>query len=271
MKGCPDCKTVYADDLFYCLQDGTPLTGIRTGVDPSARTELAYNAGRSQQTEVLPRISPPPPSLPAESTKASSKLPYVAIASLTLACITLAGAMIVLNLDRILPAKETKTSNTDGQVRTATPMFTSAMTSSPTPANSTAISLPVVKQPSVTVNPAGKWKGQWSTPSGTLADIEITLSSTQNNGVDGQIKWILRKTVRPDKMGKIGLPATELVRGNFDPATGSLKISGYDKDDPDNVLVMVDDYRLTVSHDGRTLGGQARNGGKWNGKLRLSR
>jgi hypothetical protein len=48
-------------------------------------------------------------------------------------------------------------------------------------------------------------------------------------------------------------------------------MSGYSKDDPNNVLVMIDDYKLTVSQDGRTLTGVARNGGKWNGHVRLSR
>ena len=72
-------------------------------------------------------------------------------------------------------------------------------------------------------------------------------------------------------MNKVGLSAIEFVRGTFDPANGIVKMSGYRKDDPDGVLVMLDEYKLTVSPDGKSLTGLARNGGKWNGHLRLSR
>jgi hypothetical protein len=144
----------------------------------------------------------------------------------------------------------------------------------PTPANAlpqnTSTPLPapqVVKS----VDPAGRWKGGWSTASGTTADIEFSLNETGGNQIEGQIRWTLRKTVRPDKRDKVGLSAIEHIRGVYDPQTRLLTLKGYRKDDPDNVLVMVDDYRLTVSEDGRRITGRAKNGGKWNGVLSMDR
>jgi hypothetical protein len=198
-------------------------------------------------------------------------LPYVVIALLALVCIGLAGAVLVTNLDRFLPTRDAVNRKADDS-RTTTPVPIST-----TPPNSTAASpastasTPILKQAGKELIASGKWRGQWSTDSGTLLDFELTLSDTPNNSVDGQIKWTLRRTVRPDKVDKIGQSAIEYVRGTFDPTTGSLKMSGYNKDDPNNVLVMVDDYKLTVSPDGKTLNGQAKNGGKWNGHVRLSR
>ena len=46
---------------------------------------------------------------------------------------------------------------------------------------------------------------------------------------------------------------------------------GTSKSDPNNMLVMLDQYRLNLSSDGRTLNGAAKNGGKWNGRIILSK
>jgi hypothetical protein len=267
MKECPNCKKAFTDDLFFCLYDGTPLSQHPGGgVDSSAATEVGFASGISQPTEVFPR--PAPVAAPAASR---SKLPYVVIALLALVCVGLAGAVLVTNLDRFLPARE-DTNKTSEKSKLTTPVSVAATPGgSPAVSPATATSTPSVKQPDKVLIASGKWKGQWSTDSGSMLDFELTLSDTQNNGVDGQIKWTLRRTVRPDKMDKVGQSAIEFVRGTFDPVTGSLKMSGYSKDDPNSVLVMIDDYKLTVSQDGKTLTGVARNGGKWNGHVRLSR
>ena len=272
MKECPNCKKIFADDLFYCLDDGTPLAEFGSDIDHTAPTEVAINVGQAARTEVLPNRGQ---SLHTElsyyneasTSNPPSKLPYFAIGALTLACISLAAAMVILNRDRIFPAPETKTNATNESRPTSSP---AGSNTSPTANTAKAINQ-TVTQPAATFNPTGKWKGDWSTDSGTLLDIEVSLTDSQNNALDGQIRWTMRKTARPDKMDKIGLSATEFVRGSFDPATGSVKMSGYRKDDPNNVLVMVDTYKLNISADGHTLSGLARNGGKWNGHVRLTR
>ena len=272
MKECPNCKKIFADDLFYCLDDGTPLAEFGSDIDHTAPTEVAINVGQAARTEVLPnRGRPTDAELPSPREQSiprpPSKLPYVAIGALTLACISLAAAMIVINRDRIFPTQETKANATNEPKSTPSPV----MSNSSPPGNAAKSVNKVAAQPAATFNPTGKWKGEWTTDSGTLLDIEISLTDSQNNALDGQIRWTMRRTARPDKTDKIGLSATEFVRGSFDPATGSVKMSGYSKDDPNNVLVMVDTYKLNISADGHALSGLARNGGKWNGHLRLSR
>lgn len=258
MKECPQCKKVFADDLFYCLYDGTPLSARHISADSSAATEVINAPVISQPTEFIPKYAEAPPK--------SSKLPYVVIAILALVCIGLAGAMLVNNLDTFLPGRSND--KKDDFVTIARP---SSSPDSSGETLATANSTAGTNTPARTLNASGKWKGDWSTGTGALLDFELALSDTGNNSISGQIKWTLRRTTRPDKMDKVGLSAIEFVRGTFDPATGSLRMSGYGKDDPNNVLVMVDEYKLTVSPDNRTLTGLARNGGKWNGHVRLAR
>jgi hypothetical protein len=263
MKECPNCKKAFTDDLFYCLYDGTPLSAPRANVDSSAATEVGFGSAVPEPTRVIPQ--PVPAAAPPRS-----KLPYLVIAFLGLACIGLAALVFVTNLDRFLPARETTTRKTD-EPRSTPAQTPAALVTATQPSPASTNSTPLPKPPAKQLIASGRWKGEWSTDSGTLLDFELTLTDTQNNGVDGQIEWTMRRTARPDKMDKIGLSAIEFVRGTFDPATGLLKMSGYGKDDPNNVLVMVDDYELTVSPDGKALTGVARNGGKWNGHVRLSR
>lgn len=287
MKECPNCKKLFTDDLFYCLYDGAALAPQHDEIDPSAPTEAAYNVGGSDPTQVLPsnptEVQPDPVPVTERSIKIDlpkpdkqSKLPYVAIGALLAICAVLAVTLVVMNLDRFAPSPDPKAKigNDARSSPNQSPAMT-ANTSQPANANAPVNSVKPANQPdskpAPAMNPVGRWKGQWSTASGTLLDIVIDFSATPGNGVDGQIKWTMRSTVRPDKMDKIGLSAVEYVRGTYEPETGVILMSGYKKDDPDNVLVMLDNYRLTVSEDGSRLTGLARNGGKWNGRIKLTR
>ena len=274
MKECPNCKKHFTDDLFFCLYDGVPLKEVAPGVDASVATE-AYGGGPAAVTEVIrsppsdPTISSAVPGPWVDATPRSA-LPYFAVGALALVCIALI-AVIAMNLDRIFPAVSPERNKGANDLKvTPTALSSPSVSASPrelvmTTANANT------RSPATTYDPTGTWKGEWSTSSGTLLDIEISLTEAPANGLDGHIKWTLRKTVRPDKMDKIGLSAIEYVRGTFDPATGAVVVNGFRKDDPNGVLVMVDDYKLTVSRDGKSLTGLARNGGKWNGRLRLAR
>jgi hypothetical protein len=263
MKQCPNCKKVFADDLFFCLYDGTSLTENVAGFDPAAATE----------------VFPTPPSVVTETARTPqpvtgptrrSPLPYVVIAVLVLISLGLAGAVVVTNLNRF-GQNSNQDQKTNEQVKAATPAPSPTRSVAPSPSQTSVANTASPKPAASPLDATGRWRGQWSTDSGTLLDFDLKLTGTGAYAVDGEIRWTLRRTVRPDKMDKIGLSATEYVRGTFDPETGKLELSGYDKDDPDGVLVMVDDYRLTVSRDGKTLTGLAKNGGKWNGHVRLSR
>ena len=271
MKQCPNCRKIYADDLFFCLDDGTPLTIIRDSVDPNARTEAVIDLGQARPTEVLlaARQSEPTRSIPhiePAVSKPASKWPYVVIGILTVACIGLASAMVVINRDSLFPQT---TANTKSENTVKTPPPSPAPT--PQTVNTTKNTIQPITGAVVYPSPLGKWKGEWSTLSGTLLDFDLTLEEADTTAIQGNIYWTLRKSARPDKADKIGLSATEYVRGTYDPATGTLNLKGYNKDDPNGMLVMLDVYKLNIATGGHSLTGHARNGGKWNGNVRLTR
>jgi hypothetical protein len=278
MKQCPNCRKTYGDDLFFCLDHGLPLVSVEPEVDPNALTDvnpdLRYD-GRTERlvvpaapTEVLP-ISQPTSARPLPITKKTSVLPYFLIAILLFVCVGLGAALLISNRDLLFGAANT---NSQKPANQPTPVQTPANSARPSPSPATPSPTPARSAtPQATVAIRGTWKGTWRTDSGTLFDFELRLDGLDDAALEGQIRWTMRRTARPDKEGKIGLSATEYVRGSFSEGDGSLSLKGYRKDDPDNVLVMLDEYRLKVSADGSRLTGLARNGGKWNGKVDLAR
>jgi hypothetical protein len=117
----------------------------------------------------------------------------------------------------------------------------------------------------------GTWTGDWSAPSKAYLTASVTLMEDGEGGIAGQMKWTLRDTSRKEKLSKIGMSATEYVKGQFDPSSRTLHLVAYRKDDPDDVLIMLDTYYLTLSEDSHTLKGVTQNGGKWDGAISLSR
>lgn len=60
-------------------------------------------------------------------------------------------------------------------------------------------------------------------------------------------------------MYKAGSTAVEYVHGSFDPATRGLKLAGYKKDDPNNIVIF-DRYSMTLAVDNSSMSGKSRNG-----------
>lgn len=290
MKVCPHCKKCYDDEMFFCLDDGTPLSAAGYQVDPTAPTEVDIPFGGAAKTEVLPRreyatksaeqagrstpaiVVPVTQDAPTPVTKVEPKsgsaISYLIIGALGAICLMLAGVLLFMNRGLILgtqPGSNVVAANSNRQTVNA-----SVIPPSTTPNAVNTVKNEVAKPTPTPLSPSGRWKGEWSTESGTLLDFDLSLAETDNGRVEGQIRWTMRKTVRPDKMDKVGLSAIEFVRGTFEP-DGSVTLTGYRKDDPDNLLVLLDQYRLQISPDAKSLNGLARNGGKWNGRVRLSR
>jgi len=209
-----------------------------------------------QPTQVVPRSAATGP------VTSQARWPYVLIGLLAATVAGLGGVLLLRTSDD--PAKPSQSS-------TATPRSTGEATPAPAApvANANAYSAsPVV--PTRTLSPAGSWRGDWSSPSGAYLKFDLELSES-GGGVQGRIHWTLIRTNRPDKQSKVGSTCIEYVRGGYTPETRQVAMSGYRKDDPNNMLVNLDQYRLNLSPDGSRLNGAARNGGKWNGRISLNR
>ncbi len=247
MKKCPTCSQTFADDILFCIYDASVLI-TPPAMPPSEQLNTpSLNSGANAKHQV-------------------SRL-YLVISGMGLVILGLGFSLIAMYGNRNAVEPGVQANSPPGRAQPSVRPPSAAETTQ-------AIREAPSKTPAPRINLTdvdGFWKGKWSTDSGTMLDIEFTLRSVGDNRVEGQIKWTMRRTVRPDKKEKIGLSATEYIRGSFDPSTRLLTASGYRKDDPNDVLVMLDNYRLTVSEDGHHLTGVARNGGRWNGHLDLDK
>ena len=248
MKTCPQCGQQFSDDNSFCLDDGSVL--VVPAHTPSRGTG-------DQPTQVLTTA----PVVIASSNKG---VLYAFVGILLLVIGGMASYIAFRpgdDSDKFQTVSTTK-ANTQSETPAPAPPPNTVVT----PA---ANAPPPISRPAATAN--GRWSGDWTTASGAYLNVVFTLNDDGNGRVNGQIDWTLRRTSRPDKMSKIGMSAIEFVNGNFDPVTRKLSLQGYRKDDPNGVLVMLDQYSLTLSPDDRRLTGSAKNGGKWNARINAAR
>jgi len=116
---------------------------------------------------------------------------------------------------------------------------------------------------------SGVWHGTWTSKTHAYS-AELTLAVTPDGTAEGAIHWVLRKTNRPELAKKVGMSGVELVHGKFFTDSAALIVDGYRLDDPNHILGM-DRYRLILSDDRKLLGGPTYSGGKWDGRIYLTR
>jgi len=269
MKKCPKCSLIFEDDNDFCIADGGALMPVYGAVSPND------NSSRELPTQVVSRPAAAASSRAADN---NSKVLYGIIGGLVALVLTMGVTFfVVLYARRDSPRQNEQTTTGKSSPDPLSAAQTSATTvpeqSVANIADQTITNNPVpaTPVPRPVISPRGRWTGDWSAPSGAYLTINVDLNEVDSNRVSGQIEWTLRRTTRPEKMSKIGLKAVEYVSGQYNPETRMLTLKGYSKDDPSDVLVMTDDYRLTLSEDSRRLNGAAKNGGKWNGRVNLSR
>ena len=248
MKTCPQCGQQFSDDNSFCLDDGSIL--VLPAHTPSRGTG-------DQPTQVF--LTP----APVTTANPNKGILYAFVGVLLLVIGGMTSYIVFRPGD-------------DGEkFQTVSTTKANTQSESPTPPPANTVVTPAFNAPppisrlDATAN--GRWSGDWTAPSGAYLNVVFTLNDDGNGRVNGQINWTLRRTTRPDKMSKIGMSATEYVNGNFDPVTRKLSLQGYRKDDPNGVLVMLDQYRLTLSSDENRLSGSAKNGGKWNARINATR
>jgi len=110
----------------------------------------------------------------------------------------------------------------------------------------------------------GSWKGEWSNNIGHYFTFELTLKQGGTNTVEGAFTWTIVESPYTDEKPKLGMTAVEYVRGQFDPKSRKLSLTGYKKEDP-NRIIGLDYYTLTLTENGRILEGPTRNNNTWKG------
>ncbi|MCY7347490.1 MAG: hypothetical protein LH614_14900, partial [Pyrinomonadaceae bacterium] len=242
------------------LNDGTTLSDVSETAPPPF-----FQTPDSAPTQFMSL----PPTSAAKSSSDSSKWLYLIIGVMATALIALG---ITVFLSRNSTEKETAKTEpgvkSNENVSTTNQSNAENKTSEPpnNKSNTTAFAPPRL-MPSINpnLNPAGRWSGDWTS---NKAYWTATMVLNDNGGgrFAGEIYWTLQRHTNPKKSGKSGATATEYVQGTFNPATRTLSLSGYRKDDPQNVAVL-DRYSLILAENNQSLGG----GSKTNGRFNLSR
>lgn len=254
MKVCPACHSVFPLDDDFCPTDGSSLVPMTYGQPPKS-------VSGNNPTVVVPRYSV----VPSTERTQSANFLYLLVGSL--------GTIVIVAVVLLIWSFGGKSEDKFANVKRANepkPIGSPASNSTQSQALPNSNTMPLPQAPP-TISVAGRWEGDWTSPSGAYLTVVFALDDNGNGSVDGKIDWTLRRTSRPDKISKVGMSAVEYVRGQFDPSARKLTLQGYRKDDPNNVLVMVDSYRLGLSGDGRRLSGSARNGGRWNATINLAK
>jgi hypothetical protein len=269
MKKCPHYNQAYFSSEAFCRSDGAVLLAEN-------------NVTSSPFLDETPTLVTPH-QVKAENTSNSNLLYFI----IGILATSLLGTLLFFglskgNFDKTETANDKKKDeliqSKDIQSKSKSTYFPDSNTSNlsanqtnkPFIANSSAVNSNTaanVFRPNT--SPTGNWSGDWSSPSGAYLKQNISLKEDGNGNVSGQIVWTLMKTNRAEKMNKIGLSGTEYVSGQYDSSSQTLSLRGYRKDDPNEILVMLDSYHLKIS--GSRLSGFAKNGGKWNGRMNLSR
>jgi hypothetical protein len=120
------------------------------------------------------------------------------------------------------------------------------------------------------------WTGTWEGSDGGVYDADMKLTLDASGRVDGRFDWTLKKApveaseeIRNYYAARIGEQGVEYFWGVYDPATRGLKLEGYRRDDPRQILG-TDHYRLTLSEDRSTLSGATRGAGDWKSRFNLT-
>jgi hypothetical protein len=258
MKRCPNCNQFFSDEIIFCLNDGTSLLDLsNTGQPPTV------SFAPETPTLVVPRQT--------ANIPASSGIPgwlYAVLGAMAAIIIALGAAFFITRTPAEKETAKAEPVKANESVSNANQPNTENKTNEPTTnkSTSTVFSTPRPK-PSINpnFNPSGRWTGDWTSSKAHYTAV-VVLSDSGGGKFGGEIYWTLQRHTNPQKSYKAGATATEYVQGNFNPSTRTIFLSGYRKDDPDNIVVL-DKYSLVLGENNLSLGG----GSKSNGRFNLSR
>jgi serine/threonine protein kinase len=229
---------------------------LRKAVEAARRNE--YVSDQVPTISDYPVRKMPPETLELQQTRQNSRPKFF------YAVIGLVAALVIALLSVVVMSfmSGKKEQSKDNAAQTTKPISTS---SNVEPREQT------LSTPITTATVAGKWQGQWNSSQGNIYSAEVNLDKAGSaNSIQGSITWTLISSALQSRQSKIGLTATEFVKGNYNPMTRILSMEGYRKDDPNNIIAL-DIYRLVLSGDGKSLGGATGNPGQRSAGLSLNR
>lgn len=256
MKKCPSCNQNYSDDNVFCMNDGTTLLFA----DNTDANPFVIPTGDNQTTQVVskPQFSA---QIPVQSApKDTSKWLFLVIGILLSAVVAMGAFLLTRSGEKETANQKAKIENTptENTNRAENDLVKTTLKTNPT-----------VEQPKINpnLNPAGNWSGSLSYPSGASFSGQADLTDEGGGRVSGQIVWTYVSAGNRSKADKIGLSATEYVRGIYDAATRTLTLNGYSESDPHDMIIL-DKYRLTLAENNRQMSGYS-FGGKTRGNFSL--
>jgi hypothetical protein len=272
MKKCPNCTRNFDDDNDYCPEDGTLLVS-----DVAGQPFGNLKSSGEMPTQVVARPQTTNPQLigHTQHTRSVSTTSQYFFFGVILVFAMVAVGFAVAYFSSQNEGDNTQVNagnapkNQSGEELKELEAENERLRKEQVSLNSqTTAAVPGPESPS---SPAGKWSGDWRSTSGAHLTADVVLVIRESQRVEGEVVWVLRRTVDPSKQSKIGLSATEFVRGTFDPVARKISFAGFRKDDPYGVLANLDKYRLTLSSDGNQMTGTSSNFGRWNAHFNLTR
>jgi len=243
MKRCPKCGQTFPGDTNFCLQDGTTLVAEFSTETPTVLI---------QADPTVPMFSSGPTDRPVIIERAvdSPKWPYLVIGVLAMALVS--GGLFFL-----LPKFGTEKAQLALNAPTTGPSPISSPAAAAKPAGANK---PATAEPARTLDyasPTGTYSGDWISKM-TSYGAEVTITEV-NGKIQGKIVWTLRSSPNPKKVNKVGTTAVEYISGTYDPQSRMLDLSGFRKEDPNDIIIL-DKYKLSATADNQTIVGKSING-----------
>ncbi|MDD5613821.1 MAG: ankyrin repeat domain-containing protein [Candidatus Omnitrophica bacterium] len=120
------------------------------------------------------------------------------------------------------------------------------------------------------LNINGDWEGVWTNPKGYIYLLKFSVNIKDPKNFETAFNWTLNASPEAQEQPKVGLKATEYLKGSYDSAKRTIFLEGY-KEKDDHSIIGLDRYKLIVSLDGDTIKGTTENNGTWSGKFSANR
>lgn len=248
---------MFSDENIFCLNDGTSLLDAPN----PQQAPTVFLKPESSPTLFVPRPT-------ADIRSSSGGIPgwlYAVLGAMATIIIALGAAFFINRAPAEKEiAKTEPTTKASETISNTNQPNNETKTVEPT-TNKTNVAMTTPRpMPSINpnLNPSGRWTGDWTSSKAHYTAV-VVLNDNGGGKFAGEIYWTLQRHTNPQKSYKAGATATEYVQGIFNPATRTIVLSGYRKDDPSDIVIL-DKYNLVLAESNQNLGGGSKSSGRFN-------